>query len=196
MPNNGQRSSGSSTTNWKCQKTISLPYISLELGDYIWVRERMSMYSMGSGWLPATPLPFHPSNDMTLNIILHTIASVLSGSELMSGISPLNRAANSSSESLLKLGELKSLWLEEVECGDSGCSVAATVPSSTDVPGSCRTDGGWYTERRSSPLDSMEGCGTYISVLWSGWNVPLGKPAISHGNDHKPLLCQKLFPRI
>jgi hypothetical protein len=41
----------------------------------------------------------------------------------------------------LKLGELKSLWLDEVECGDPGRSVEATV-SSTDGPGSCRTDGG------------------------------------------------------
>lgn len=87
-------------------------------------------------------LSLHPSNDTTLNIILYTIASVRSGSELVSGISPLNRAANSSSESLLKLGELKSLWLDEVECGDSGRSVAATVSSSTDDPGSWRTDGG------------------------------------------------------
>lgn len=148
MPYNGPRSSGSSTTSCKCQKTFPLPYILLELGAYIWVRERMNMGRVSSASVPAAPLhlhctlSLHPSNDTTLNIILYTIASVRSGSELVSGISPLNRAANSSSESLLKLGELKSLWLDEVECGDSGCSVAATASSSTDAPGSCRTDGG------------------------------------------------------
>jgi hypothetical protein len=129
----------------------------------------------------------------TQYVTVFTIASVLSGSELMSGISPLNRAANSSSESLLKLGELKSLWLDEVECGDSGRSADAAV-SSTDVPGSCRTDGGWYTECTSSPLERTEGCGANISALWSGWDVPLGKPVISHRNDQKPLFCLELFP--
>lgn len=148
MPYNGLRSSSSSTASCKCQKTFPLPYILLEPGAYIWVRERMNMGSMSSASVPAAPLQLHhtlslhPSNDTILNIILYTVVSVCSGSELESGISPLNRAANSSSESLLKLGELKSLWLDEVECGDSGCSVAATVSSSTDVPGSCRTDGG------------------------------------------------------
>lgn len=140
-------------------------------------------------------LSLHSSNDTILNIILYTIVSVRSGSELESGISPLNRAANSSSESLLKLGELKSLWLDDVECGDSGCWVAATVSSSTDVPGSCRTDGGWYTERRSSPLERTAGWGANISVLWSGWAVPLGKPVISHRNDHKPLLFPNCSPQ-
>lgn len=154
---------------------------------------------MSSALLPATPPylhcthSFHPSNDTILNIILFTIASVFSGSELVSGISPLNRAANSSSESLLKLGELKSLWLDEVECGDSGCSVEATV-SSTDGPGSCRTDGGWYTECTSSPLERTVGCGANMSALWSGWDVPLGKPVISHRNDQKPALCLILSP--
>ena len=106
-----------------------------------------------------------------------TIASVLVGCELTSGISALSRAANSSSESLLKLGELKSLWLDEVECGDSGRLVAATISSSAVAPGNCRTDGGWYTERKSSPLERMACCGANISVPWSMWDAALGKPA-------------------
>jgi len=93
-----------------------------------------------------------------------TMASVLAGCEPTSGTSLLSRAANSSSESLLKLGELKSLWLDEVERGDSGRLVAATVSSSAVAPGNCRTDGGWYTERKSSPLDRKACCGVSISV--------------------------------
>lgn len=98
-------------------------------------------FAAGCSTLPTLHISLLSSNNSTINIIQLTVASVLSGSELTSGISPLSRAANSSSESLLKLGELKSLWLDEVECGDPGRSVEATV-SSTDGPGSCRTDGG------------------------------------------------------
>jgi len=93
-----------------------------------------------------------------------SIVSVLAGCELTSKTSPLSLAPNSSSESLLKLGELKSLWLDEVECGDSGRLVAATVSSSAVAPGNCRTDGGWYTERKSSPLERKACCGVNISV--------------------------------
>lgn len=87
---------------------VSLPKLGVGLW---WGRDDWLLITV----LGVVVVEFESDSPPGLVISSLSIASVRSGTELVSGISPLNRAANSSSESLLKLGELKSLWLDEVE---------------------------------------------------------------------------------